>query len=144
MSIDRAIENIIEGKLDEMRTNLANVLTEKAAAKLDERKVEIAENYFGLEQLDERAKWRSNKKAIASKENPKNPGNSEQDDYYGWEAPRSTGRMRAKGDTTNSYDGLNNRHKSDVATRGDRKGKITKDSINRLKDRIVGNHFQKE
>lgn len=53
MSIDKAIENIMEGKLDEMRENLSAALTVKAAAKLDERKIEIAENYFGLEQLDE-------------------------------------------------------------------------------------------
>lgn len=51
MSINRAIENIFEGKLDEMRTNFSNALAVKAVEKLEERKIQIAENYFG--QVDE-------------------------------------------------------------------------------------------
>lgn len=51
MSINRAIENIFEGKLDEMRQNFSAAITSKAVEKLEERKIEIAENYFG--QVDE-------------------------------------------------------------------------------------------
>ena len=51
MSINRAIENIFEGKLDEMRQNFSAAITSKAVEKLEERKIEIAENYFG--QIDE-------------------------------------------------------------------------------------------
>jgi hypothetical protein len=49
MSINKAIENIMEGNLDEMRSNFSATLTEKAAVKLDERKIEIAKNYFGVD-----------------------------------------------------------------------------------------------
>lgn len=51
MSINKAIENIFEGKLDEMRQNFSAALTTKAVEKLEERKIQIAENYFG--QVDE-------------------------------------------------------------------------------------------
>lgn len=47
MSINKAIENIFEGKLDEMRQNFSAALTSKAVEKLEERKIQIAENYFG-------------------------------------------------------------------------------------------------
>ena len=48
MSIDRALDNIFEGKLDEMRSNFSAALSTKAVEKLEERKIEIAQNYFGL------------------------------------------------------------------------------------------------
>lgn len=51
MSINKAIENIFEGRLDEMRQNFSAALTSKAVDKLEERKIQIAENYFG--QVDE-------------------------------------------------------------------------------------------
>lgn len=51
MSINKAIENIFEGKLDEMRQNFSAAITSKAVEKLEERKIQIAENYFG--QVDE-------------------------------------------------------------------------------------------
>ena len=64
MSIRKALENILENNLDEMRQNFNNALSTKAVEKLEERKMEIAQNYFGqiqeeVEELDE--------KTIASK-----------------------------------------------------------------------------
>jgi hypothetical protein len=47
MSVNKALNNILEGKLDEMRTNFSNSLSTKAVEKLEERKIEIAKNYFG-------------------------------------------------------------------------------------------------
>lgn len=47
MSVNKALENILKGKLDEMRTNFSNALAVKAVEKLEERKIEIAEAYFG-------------------------------------------------------------------------------------------------
>ena len=47
MSIDKALFNILEGNLDEMRQNFSSALTTKAVEKLEERKIEIAQNYFG-------------------------------------------------------------------------------------------------
>jgi hypothetical protein len=47
MSVNKALNNILEGKLDEMRTNFSNSLSAKAVEKLEERKIEIAKNYFG-------------------------------------------------------------------------------------------------
>lgn len=47
MSVSKAVENIMEGNLDQMRENFSNALTTKAVEKLEERKIEIAKNYFG-------------------------------------------------------------------------------------------------
>lgn len=47
MSIKQALNNILENNLDGMRQNLTATLSEKAVQKLEERKMEIAKNYFG-------------------------------------------------------------------------------------------------
>lgn len=47
MSVNKALDSILEGKLDEMRTNFSSALTTKAVEKLEERKIEIAQTYFG-------------------------------------------------------------------------------------------------
>ncbi len=47
MSIKNALSNIIEGNLDAMRQNFSSALTEKAVQKLEEKKISIAQNYFG-------------------------------------------------------------------------------------------------
>lgn len=47
MSVHKALDNILENKLDEMRTNFSSALTSKAIEKLEERKIKIAETYFG-------------------------------------------------------------------------------------------------
>ena len=47
MRVDKALENIMEGNLDAMRQNFSTALTQKAVQKLEERKIEIAKNYFG-------------------------------------------------------------------------------------------------
>lgn len=64
MSVNKALDSILVGKLDEMRTEFSNALATKAVEKLEERKIEIAQAYFGqvqeeVEELDE--------KTIASK-----------------------------------------------------------------------------
>jgi hypothetical protein len=69
MSIKRALDNILEGNLDEMRQNFSSALTTKAVEKLEERKIDIAKNYFGqmqekVEALDEVAVPDSHKKAM--------------------------------------------------------------------------------
>ena len=48
MYIREAIQNILEQDLDLMRENLRVAITEKAVQILEEKKVQIAENYFGL------------------------------------------------------------------------------------------------
>ena len=58
MSIKKALDSILEGNLDEMRQNFSSALTTKAVEKLEERKIDIAKNYFGqmqeeVEQVDE-------------------------------------------------------------------------------------------
>ncbi len=58
MSVNKALNSILEGKLDEMRTEFSNALSTKAVEKLEERKIEIAQAYFGqvqeeVEQIDE-------------------------------------------------------------------------------------------
>ncbi len=47
MSIQKALNNILENKLDEMRSNFSAALSTKAVEKLEERKIEISQNYFG-------------------------------------------------------------------------------------------------
>lgn len=47
MTIKNALHNILEGNLDKMRTNFSSALTSKAVEKLEERKIKIAETYFG-------------------------------------------------------------------------------------------------
>jgi len=47
MSIKKALDSILEGNLDDMRQNFSSALTTKAVEKLEERKIEIAKNYFG-------------------------------------------------------------------------------------------------
>lgn len=47
MSIQKAIQNIRQKNLDEMKNNLQAALTEKAVQKLEEKKVVIAQSYFG-------------------------------------------------------------------------------------------------
>lgn len=68
MSINKALENILEGKLDEMRTNFSNTLAVKAVEKLEERKIEIAEAYFGQvseeDQLDELRNLKNEKDVV--------------------------------------------------------------------------------
>ena len=57
MTIKNALNNILEGNLDEMRQNFSSALTTKAVEKLEERKIDIAKNYFG--QLDELRKLKN-------------------------------------------------------------------------------------
>lgn len=52
MSIKAALNNILEGNLDEMRQNFSSALTTKAVEKLEERKIEIAKNYFAESKKD--------------------------------------------------------------------------------------------
>lgn len=47
MSVNKALDSILEGKLDAMRTEFSNAMSTKAVEKLEERKIKIAENYFG-------------------------------------------------------------------------------------------------
>lgn len=46
MSINKAIECILENNLDNMKTNINAVITEKAVNKLEEVKKNIAKTYF--------------------------------------------------------------------------------------------------
>lgn len=47
MSIKNALENMIIGNLDAMRDDVATTLTSKAMERLDEKKLDIANSYFG-------------------------------------------------------------------------------------------------
>jgi hypothetical protein len=58
MSVNKAISNILDKNLDEMRVNFSSALSEKAVMKLDEKKAKIGKGYFGqvseeAEQIDE-------------------------------------------------------------------------------------------
>lgn len=46
-NIQEGLKNIIQKNLDEMRTNFNAALAQKAVQQLDEKKQEIAQNYFG-------------------------------------------------------------------------------------------------
>ena len=47
MYIKEAIQNILDKNLDEMKNNLQAALTEKAVMQLEEKKIKIAQGYFG-------------------------------------------------------------------------------------------------
>jgi hypothetical protein len=47
MSVKKAISYMMENNLDHMRDEMNKSLTEKAIEKIEERKIEIAQNYFG-------------------------------------------------------------------------------------------------
>lgn len=47
MSVQEAIKNIITNNLDEMKTNFNASLITKAVEKLEEKKIVIAQQYFG-------------------------------------------------------------------------------------------------
>lgn len=47
MQIQEAIKNIREKKLEQMKENFNAAITSKAVEKLEEKKIEIAKNYFG-------------------------------------------------------------------------------------------------
>jgi hypothetical protein len=47
MKVKEAINNIREKKLDQMKENINSALTTKAVEKLEEKKIIIAQNYFG-------------------------------------------------------------------------------------------------
>ena len=69
MSIKKALHNIMEGNLDGMRAEFSNALSTKAVEKLEERKIEIAKNYFGqmqedVEELDELRNFKNEKDVL--------------------------------------------------------------------------------
>jgi TnpA family transposase len=47
MHIKEALKNILDKKLDTMKENFNAALTSKAVQKLEEKKIEIAQTYFG-------------------------------------------------------------------------------------------------
>jgi hypothetical protein len=47
MAIQKAIEFVLENKLDKMREEFSNAITVKAVEKLEEKKIELAKSYFG-------------------------------------------------------------------------------------------------
>jgi hypothetical protein len=47
-NIKEALDHILDNDLDGMRAAFSNALTNKAVERLDEKKIEIASNYFGL------------------------------------------------------------------------------------------------
>lgn len=46
--IRSGIQNVLEGNLEQMRQNFNQALAQKAVEKLEEKKLEIASNYFGI------------------------------------------------------------------------------------------------
>ena len=65
-------------------------------------------------------------------------------DYdYHHENPRSTGRLKSTADTEPSDGSINNRQKSKINSKGDRKGMISKADINRVKSN-ASNTLNKE
>ena len=83
------------------------------------------------EQLDEKAKWR--KTGVATKVTDPDGYDSVSYDYHS-DNPRSTGMMKASSDKPYKKGSLMTRDKTKVA-----KGKVTKSSAARLKDKIKAN-----
>ena len=49
MEVRKAIDSLVENDLEGMRNTFNNILTTKAVGKLEEKKIDIAKNYFGEE-----------------------------------------------------------------------------------------------
>lgn len=45
--VEQAIINVLDNNLDDMRTNVYQALSMLAAERLEEKKIEIADSYFG-------------------------------------------------------------------------------------------------
>ena len=51
-TIDNASQDIVNNQLDDMREKFNATLSAKAVEALDNRKIEIAQNYFGMERAE--------------------------------------------------------------------------------------------
>ena len=101
MTIKNALYNILEGNLDEMRQNFSAALTTKAVEKLEERKIEIAKNYFGqmmeeVEELDEVTKKRMKRELSAAGERENQARDGFGDDDADRKADRNYKSIKAK------------------------------------------------
>jgi hypothetical protein len=107
----------------------------KAVATLTKQSMDYFKNNpargLGEADLDEKAKWRSSSAAKKITDPDKDLGMADYD--YHHENPRSTGRLKSTADTEPSDGSINNRAKSSINSKGDRKGKISKADINRVK-----------
>ena len=83
--------------------------------------------------IDEAAKWRST--SVAKKVTDPDGYDSTSYDYH-YDNPKSTGMKKATSDTDPKHGSLSTRRKAVVASKGDRKGMITRQHANSLKDRI--------
>jgi regulator of replication initiation timing len=54
MYIQEAIKNIAEKKLDEMKQNIHSALSEKAIVKMEEKKIEMAKEYFAKDKSEKK------------------------------------------------------------------------------------------
>jgi hypothetical protein len=96
MSVNKALDSILEGKLDEMRSNFSSALSTKAVEKLEERKIEIAQKYFGqmqeeVEQINEISPEKVLKAAVKARElaaQAEDEGNLPAQKAYGDQARR--------------------------------------------------------
>ena len=86
-----------------------------------------------VEQVEEAAKWRST--SVAKKVTDPDDESSVSYDYH-YDNPKSTGMKKATSDTPEKYSSLSARPHAQVASRGARKGMITKQHAERLKARI--------
>jgi hypothetical protein len=87
-------------------------------------------------ELQEVAKWRKTSVAkINPDHDPEDWASGRSYDYY-HDNPRSTGNLKATSDTDTKYHSLSARPKAEISSQGPRKGMITKQHTQRLKDRI--------
>lgn len=128
-----------------MRMGQAATMKNKAAANAEAKKA--GKRYGGVvkatdrlakeevEQIDERAKWRSS--SAAKKDLDPDDTSGVASDYF-YDNPRSTGTLKATSDKPHSYGSLMSRPKgAEVVGRGPRSGKITKRHAERLKSRMM-------
>lgn len=47
MAVNKAVDYMFEKNLDKMREEISATLSEKAVEKLEEKKIDIAQGYFG-------------------------------------------------------------------------------------------------
>jgi regulator of replication initiation timing len=91
MYVKEAIQNILEKNLDEMKNNFQAALTEKAISQLEEKKIKIAQSYFG--QMDEMKNPAREGSEAAKKDEESREKHMEK---YGKLPARLTGELAAK------------------------------------------------
>jgi len=129
--VGRAVGSAISKVINKLHSSNAKRPLPQASDRREYEKPKMEEV-----ELQEVAKWRKTSVAkINPDHDPEDWASGRSYDYY-HDNPRSTGNLKATSDTDTKYHSLSARPKAEISSQGPRKGMITKQHTQRLKDRI--------